>query len=261
MRRARIPYTGLTYKHGLLLSHIAFGKGDSVAEIGVGTGYSCFKLARRVAFVLGIDISRELIELLNEAASSQSNMKFIRSDVSAEEPPEQYRDKMDVVYSIDTLNYVPSPERFFRYVALLLKPGGRAFVSFPNEPREKMEGVTNFEKLDELDSCIASSGLIAEKVLLADFSRWFLFIYKNLWYRIKKIIYPEEYDGETKPQVFDETVAFRLTARKSVNPLVRCYTSFVMCLLRLGGTYRYFDDGDPYDRYVITIIRKGDDDG
>lgn len=255
--RVEPPYTGLTYKHRLLLEKATFRPEDQVAEIGVGTGYSCFKISEKVSFILGVDIAAELIAELGQLAHPCPNLEFLQADVTREDPPDPFLERFDLVYSLDTLQAIATPHRLFAYSAQLLKPGGRALVTFPNEQTEKMEGITNFPDRQTLLAEVEKGGLELESLEVADYTRWFYFINDNLWYRVKKAYYRGRLHKEEKPQVFTQTAAFRmLKEKKSMRRLVRIYSSLIMALLRIGGIYRYKQTDDIYGNYVIMHLRK-----
>jgi SAM-dependent methyltransferase len=207
--------------------------------------------------VLAIDVSPELIEALRKFGEGFENVEFLRADVTMDSPPDCYSGQMDIVYSIDTLNYISPPDAMFAFVEKLLKPGGRAFVSFPNEKDSVMEGKTNFKKFNELVQSVVESGLLCESIYVARFTRWHNFVYMNFWYRIKQALHRTHYRKRAKPQVFNETVAFRMVrAEKRRNIFIRLYTVLVMTLLRLGGVYKYINTREIYGKYIILLLRK-----
>jgi|GEM_PF-3079430 len=254
--KRRPPYSGLTYKHDLLTENLPIGCNDNIAEIGVGTGYSCFKLSAATAGVFGFDISQDLIETLNASAEPYGNLEFVQTAVSLGVPSEKYCARMDLVFSIDTLNYIAPPESFFVFIEKLLKSGGRAMVGFPNETDEKNEGITNFENAASLRKAIAAGNLVCDAILPCDYTSWFHFVNRNLWYRVKKVFYRDHYDGKTNPQVFNNTVAFKLIKNGGVSSLVRIYSAFIMTLLRMGRVYKYEDTSDIYGRYLVLKLHK-----
>jgi SAM-dependent methyltransferase len=251
------PYTGLTYKHELLERHLKFSPHFNVAEIGIGTGYSSFKLVPSVASIAGIDIDGKLIKSLEEYCRGCDGIRFLQANVASESPPEAYRSSMDVVFSIDTLQYTAPPERFMAYIRDLLKPDGTALVCFPNERDKVMEGLVNFKDYDSLLRTIEAGGLRLEYIRAARHTRWFHFITRNLWYRMKKIVYRDHYSGKIFPHVFSDTMAYRMIERKKgANLLIRGYTAIIMALLRAGGIYEYFDTENIYGTYLILRLRK-----
>jgi SAM-dependent methyltransferase len=254
--RHGLPYAGLTYKHDLITENISLSPQHRIAEIGVGTGYSCLKLASEVAGVVGFDRAADLIETLEAYGSTRGNVVFVKADVTRDDPPPEFVGSIDTVYSVDTLNYIRPPSSLFSFTAKLLKPSGAAFIAFPNELDDEMEGVTNFKSTDELRRAVSEGGLACEEIKAAEYTAWFDFINRNLWYRMKKLLYRSHYDGKTNPQVFDETVAFKMLKRKHTPLPIRAYTAFIMTLLRFGGIYEYMDTDDIYGRYVLLKLRK-----
>lgn len=251
------PYAGLIYKHELLTQHLKFQPHFNVAEIGIGTGYSSFRLAQTVASVTGIDVDGKLIASLEAYCRGCDGIRFLQANVASESPPEAYRSSMDVVFSIDTLQYTAPPERFLAYIRDLLKSDGTALVCFPNERDEVMEGPVNFKEYDSLLRAIETSGLHVEYIRAARYTRWFHFITRNFWYRIKKIMYRGHYTGKIFPHMFSHTIAYRMIERKrAANLFIRGYTAIIMALLRAGGIYEQLDTRDIYGTYLIMKLRR-----
>jgi SAM-dependent methyltransferase len=253
----RRPYTGLTYKHDLIEKAVTFLPTHTVAEIGLGTGYSCFELAERTACVTGIDIDAGLIAALEEYAAEYGKLKLLCSNVTAEPPPRELRSRMDIVFSIDALQYAASPEKFMAYIAALLKPEGIAVVCFPNETDEEIEGVVNFKRYESLRETIAAAGLFPDSIQVARPTRWFKFISGNPLNRAKRVPVRKHCGGKTFPPAFSGTVAYRLIMEKQgASWPVRIYTKCIRALLRAGGVYKSFDTRDIYGRYVVLRLSR-----
>lgn len=253
----RRPYSGLSYKHDLLESLVTILPSYSVAEIGVGTGHSCFTLAKKTASMTGIDIDAELIAVLEEYAAGYDNLRLLCADATAHSPPEECRGQMDIVFSIDTFQFTAPPERFLAYIEKLLKPEGRAVVCFPNEPDEEMEGTVNFTQIESLLDTIDAGGLHSESIRVVRHTRRFKFITKNFWYNVKKIYYRKYYEENTFPHVFSDTVAYKLLKEKRGVPWpIRAYTAFIMTLLRAGEVCSVFDSRRIYGEYLILTLSK-----
>lgn len=106
-----------------------------VLDLGCGEGYVARQLAKRGATkVLGIDVSREMVERARDAAleSGDSNAEFIVGDASKfDELPEN---AFDLVVAVFLFNYVTTDEmgRIMKNVARALRPGGRFVFSVPH---------------------------------------------------------------------------------------------------------------------------------
>lgn len=104
----------------------AIGPDARVLDLACGTGdLACAAGARAsVGSVLGIDVSREMIELARSRVASDAsarNVRFEVGDISALDVPTA---SVDVVTAGYALRNVPNYERAVDEIARVLKPGG-----------------------------------------------------------------------------------------------------------------------------------------
>ncbi len=106
--------------------------GDVVLDVACGLGYGSAILAgcTPLARVIGIDASHYAIEYAR-ANYGGAGVEFHERDASdlAFLPDHS----VDYVVSIETLEHLADPEAFLAEVRRVLRPGGRIFVSVPNE--------------------------------------------------------------------------------------------------------------------------------
>ncbi len=105
-------------------SHIEL-KGKRVLEIGCATGEFCQALARRGCFVVGVDLSHDVIELA-KARYPQLDLRpgSLENAVLDE--------KFDVIFAWEVIEHVTSPESFVAEISRHLAPGGYTVLSTPN---------------------------------------------------------------------------------------------------------------------------------
>jgi SAM-dependent methyltransferase len=156
-----VPYppTSFPYRDLLVLEHIRVEPHHRVCEIGVGSGATTARLARRCADVTGFEISGPTVEALRYLEERQQNLHLVAADITDEEALSGYAGRFDRALSCDTLEHVPDPAGFFRGISALLAPGGEAAVTVPNEPADRMHGVTRFDDPMELVEHMAEAGL------------------------------------------------------------------------------------------------------
>jgi SAM-dependent methyltransferase len=105
--------------------------GDTVLDIGCGTGATARALAARVGQggrVLAVDISGPLLERARESASSIPQLSFLLADAQVYpfEP-----ESVDLVASRFGVMFFDDPVAAFRNLRLALRPGGRiCFVAW-----------------------------------------------------------------------------------------------------------------------------------
>lgn len=158
---AFVPYppTSFPYRDLLVLEHIRVEPHHRVCEIGVGSGATTARLARICADVTGFEISGPTVEALRYLEKRQPNLHLVAADITDDEALEDYAGRFDRALSCDTLEHVPDPAGFFRGISLLLVPGGELAITFPNEPADRMHGVTRFDDPMELVDHMRAAGL------------------------------------------------------------------------------------------------------
>jgi SAM-dependent methyltransferase len=116
--------------------------GQSVADIGAGTGYFTVRLARAAAAprVYAVDIEPAMVEYVRRRAASEGleNVVAVQADRDGPKLPVA----VDVVLIVDTYHHIPDRVAYFTALKGSLKPGGRlAIVDFrkgaPEGPPEE----------------------------------------------------------------------------------------------------------------------------
>ena len=156
-----VPYppTSFPYRDLLVLEHIRVEPHHRVCEIGVGSGATTARLARMCADVTGFEISGPTVQALRYLEKRQPNLHLVAADITDDEALADYAGRFDRALSCDTLEHVPDPGGFFRGISLLLAPGGEVAVTFPNEPTDRMHGITRFDDPMELVDHMTAAGL------------------------------------------------------------------------------------------------------
>jgi SAM-dependent methyltransferase len=90
-----------------------------VLDVGCGFGRFTPALAQHAERVIGIDASREMIELARERNAHLTNVSFVHADLMDADLP-----LADGIVCVDTVHHLPLAPAFARFAALL-RPGGR----------------------------------------------------------------------------------------------------------------------------------------
>ena len=158
------PPTSFPYRDLLVLELLRFGAADRVCEIGVGSGGTTARLARICGHVTGFDVSAPSVEALRYLEKRHRNLELVVADITQPTSIGAYERKFTHVVSCDTLEHVADPAAFFNSVEMLLQPGGNFIVTFPNEPRAKMHGITRFDTTRQMKDLLRAAGLTEYRI-------------------------------------------------------------------------------------------------
>lgn len=153
----------------ICLKNIEFSKDDIVLDIGCGAGHFEFLLSKSVAKIIGCDISKSLVELLNQNPKPE-NVEFVCLDVT-KSPPKESLGFFDKIICTDVMEHVESPEALLDFVAGVLKRGGVGVVTLPIN--NVHHGRNYFTKLN-IYELFRNSPLQAEIKVFKMGKRWIL---------------------------------------------------------------------------------------
>lgn len=121
----------------VLLEKLSLKTTDHVADLGAGTGYFSFPIARKVSAgkVLAIDIEPEMLRLI-ERRKSEDNVDNIDTVLADKTHPNIPAGSVDLVLLVDAYHEFSHPREVMRGVVQGLKPGGRVvLVEYRGEDR------------------------------------------------------------------------------------------------------------------------------
>lgn len=99
---------------------LGFKPGESVADIGAGTGYFARRFAPYVAKVYAVDIDDKLLKTAAEGAPP--NLEAILATPDDPKLPEA---SVDVIFFCNVLHHIENRPAYYQKLARALKPGGR----------------------------------------------------------------------------------------------------------------------------------------
>ena len=104
--------------------------GETVADVGAGSGYFTRRLARHAAKVYAVDIDAKLLE--KARASSPDNVETIQATT---DDPMLAPASVDTVFLCDVLHHMEARPAYYAKLKAALKPGGRiVIVDFHKKP-------------------------------------------------------------------------------------------------------------------------------
>jgi SAM-dependent methyltransferase len=228
------PLTGFPYRDLLVLEQLPLGADDVVCEIGTGSGATAARLARLCRTVVGLDVSAAAIARLAPLAERSANLRFVQADITLPTGIGPLEQRFSRVISCDTVEHVAAPGAFFVGLHRLLAPGGRFLVTFPNEPRDSMHGVTRFDRLADLSAALDQAGLRQHRIATVRLTSLARDVANTLGWRPLRLARRllGRPPASPPPQTFESTWFCRRTAGwQRVAPLVNLYWYAVLRLM------------------------------
>jgi predicted methyltransferase len=114
-------------KPQLLIDALEIRPGQTIADLGAGSGYYSFRIAPLVGptgKVLAIDIQPAMLETIEQRASREriANVAAVRA---SERDPNLAPDSVDLLFMVDVYHELEYPYEVMTKVRTALKPGGR----------------------------------------------------------------------------------------------------------------------------------------
>ena len=87
--------------------------GKTVAEIGAGTGYFSFRLARQAKKVIAIDIDQRFLDYMNERIGDDSSYANVEPRMAAENNPAIQPRETDITLLVNTYHHLEDRINYF----------------------------------------------------------------------------------------------------------------------------------------------------
>jgi SAM-dependent methyltransferase len=158
----KAPLHDFPLRDEILFQFLPLSKDMDALEIGPGSGFTAFRLSRMVRHITLVDVASQTITELSRVLGHLPNVSYVRADVSQPGLVAALGATFDVIFALDVFEYIENPATCLTQLAALLRPGGRLFLSYPNVPPPRGDGVNYFNSRAELDTLLAGCG----------FSRW-----------------------------------------------------------------------------------------
>ncbi|MBE0544537.1 MAG: class I SAM-dependent methyltransferase [Verrucomicrobia bacterium] len=141
----------------LLIPALKLKHGDSVADIGCGSGYHTRRLAKAVGtngMVFAVDIQSEMLALLTNRLAAEKVFN-VRPVLGTNTDPELPRASVDLILMVDVYHEFDHPFEMVAAMCAALKPGGRiVFVEFraedPNVPIKVVHKMSEIQVRKEM---------------------------------------------------------------------------------------------------------------
>ncbi len=133
----------------LLLQALALKPGEVVADIGAGSGYFSWRMARQVGetgAIFGVDIQQEMLDLLMANMRRRKVDTIVRPILGTVQDPKLPEGSVDTILLVDVYHELEFPYEMTEAMIRALKPGGRLVLveykgedaAVPIKPLHKM---------------------------------------------------------------------------------------------------------------------------
>lgn len=113
----------------LIIEIIGELENKTVADVGAGSGYFSFKLARSAEKVIALDIDPNALDYINnqkEIVGDWSNN--IETRLTPPDVPNLLPNEADIALVVNTFNYIPEKEAYFSRLIDGMKSKGKLFI-------------------------------------------------------------------------------------------------------------------------------------
>ena len=111
-------------KPGEVIASLGPLDGKTVADIGAGTGYFAFPLAKKAAKVIAIDIDQRFLDYIEQRKQAEKTSGNIETRLTAPNAPGLKPGEADVVLIVDTFHHVENRIQYLKKLKGLLGKGG-----------------------------------------------------------------------------------------------------------------------------------------
>ncbi|CAH0998729.1 2-methoxy-6-polyprenyl-1,4-benzoquinol methylase, mitochondrial [Neolewinella maritima] len=134
---------------------------ERIADIGAGSGYYTFRMARKVpqGKVFAVDIQPEMLDILNERIERE-DIENVAPIQGSETSPNLEANSVDLVTMVDVYHELSHPREMMQDIVTALRPGGR-FVLLEYRMEDSTVPIKRLHKLSEAQAVreMASVGL------------------------------------------------------------------------------------------------------
>ena len=147
----RAPLHDFPIRDEILYQYLPFSPEMDVLEVGPGSGFTAFRLAREIRSLTLLDVAPGNIAQLRSHLADIQNLTLVCADICKPDLVAELGRSFDAIYALEVFEYMQDPEACMRNLAGLLRPGGHLLLEFPNYPPPQSPGMTYFNTKAELD--------------------------------------------------------------------------------------------------------------
>ena len=118
------PARGQWQKLGEIIASLGPLDGKTVADIGTGTGYFAFPVAKKAAKVIAIDIDQRFLDYIEQRKQAEKTGGNIETRLTAPNASGLKPGEADVVLIVDTFHHIENRIEYLKKLKGLLGKGG-----------------------------------------------------------------------------------------------------------------------------------------
>jgi precorrin-6B methylase 2 len=152
------PEREMEERTDLLVDALPLKAGDAVADIGAGTGYFSWRMAKRIGAtgkVYAVEIQQEMLDLLMVNMQKRGVGGIVKPVLGTVQDPKLPEASTDLILLVDVYHEFDFPYEMARAMVKALKPGGRlVLVEYrgedPQVPIKKLHKMTEAQVKKEM---------------------------------------------------------------------------------------------------------------
>ncbi len=233
----KAPLHDLQIRDEILFQYFPLSSDTQLLEIGPGSGFTTFHLARQIRSITAVDVAAGNITSLRRDIRERPNVSFEVADMCVPGLKGILPAEFDKAIGIEIFEFLPDPAMCLKNVASVLRKGGSLMLNFANYPPPKNAGVSYFKDRRELVQIFEAAGFTDVEIFALKLRPWAQFIFDTCHEKpIRLYRRLRDRRGPYKPQTYDETWAHKTRGRLDVMKVpLNVAWYFGSALMRLGG--------------------------
>jgi len=234
----KAPLNDFPIRDEILYQYLPFSLNMDVLEIGPGSGFTAYRLARQVRSLTLIDVAAKSLAKLSKQLQPLATVYYVCADPARPGLATGLMERFDAVFALDVFEYVVDPATCLQNLSQVLRSGGELFLTYPNVPPPAGDGVTYFSQKSELADLLARAGFRWWEIFAVrqrPFARWVYLVAHELPLRVYRQLRSGKPNG--RPQTYEGSWVY-----KHLEKLERYKIPLHLFWFMLGQTMRLGGD-------------------
>jgi ubiquinone/menaquinone biosynthesis C-methylase UbiE len=149
-------------KPGEVIASLGPLEGKIVADIGAGTGYFAFPLAKKAAKVIAIDIDQRFLDYIEQKKEAGKTGASIETRLTTPDSPGLKPGEADVVLLVDTFHHIENRVEYLKKLKRVLsKAGLLVIIDFKNQKPPPGPPIEIRLAPEQVEAELKSAGFVA----------------------------------------------------------------------------------------------------